>query len=214
MNYALVLGMHGAGFWRFPYAQDGQSPGPVFLCLSLHWQKSDNGFYFTHIQICNKMPNSVRIVQTNHHFVHVAFLNLEIVQLSHCLALPACYPSLFSAHYGSTLMPAAPLRDSQPHCWQPWPALEAEVWLGVSGVPLGLHALSFPTLPWSRLWASWQGDLWNSQPPTPDPSWLRNSHTPGSLKCPGLILLFPQWQRRLSKMLWPHSVLNKDVLRH
>ncbi|EDL77880.1 ubiquitin-conjugating enzyme E2L 3 (predicted) [Rattus norvegicus] len=92
MNYALVLGMHGAGFWRFPYAQDGQSPGPVFLCLSLHWQKSDNGFYFTHIQICNKMPNSVRIVQTNHHFVDVAFLNLKIVQLSHCLALPACYP--------------------------------------------------------------------------------------------------------------------------
>lgn len=42
------------------------------------------------IQICNKMPNSVRIVQTNHHFVDVAFLNLEIVQLSRCLALPAC----------------------------------------------------------------------------------------------------------------------------
>lgn len=58
MNYALVLGMHGAGFWRLPNAQDGQSPGPVFLRLSLHWQKSDNGFYFTHIQICNKMPNS------------------------------------------------------------------------------------------------------------------------------------------------------------
>lgn len=33
------------------------------------------------------------------------------------------------------------------------------------------------------------------QPPTPDPSWLRNPHPPSSLKCPGLVLLFPQWQR-------------------
>lgn len=133
MNYALVLGMHGAGFWRFPYAQDGQSPGPVFLCLSLHWQKSDNGFYFTHIQICNKMPNSVRIVQTNHHFVDVAFLNLEIVQLSHCLALPACYPhcSLLIWEYSYASSPSqgtlSPTVDNHGLPWKQRPGLESVV---------------------------------------------------------------------------------------
>lgn len=134
MNYALVQVMPGAGFWRLPHAQDGQSPGPRFLHLSLHWQKSDNGFYFTHIQICNKMPNSVRIVQTNHHFVHVAFLNLEIVQLFHCLALPACYPSLLSAHYGRVLLCQQPLSgtlspiiDNRGLPWNQRPGLESVV---------------------------------------------------------------------------------------
>lgn len=132
-------------------AQDGQSTGPMFLCLSLHWQKSDNGFYFIHIQICNKMPHSVRSCPNKPPFVLVAFLNLEIVQLSHCLALPACYPSLLSAHYGRVLSRQHPSQGLSAQYRQPWPALEAEAWLGVSGVPLGLHALLFPALPWSRL---------------------------------------------------------------
>lgn len=143
MNYALVLGMHGAGFWRFPYAQDGQSPGPVFLCLSLHWQKSDNGFYFTHIQICNKMPNSVRIVQTNHHFVDVAFLNLEIVQLSHCLALPACYPhcSLLIWEFSYASSPSqglSPTVDNHGLPWKQRPGLESVVSLWVC-MPCPFH---------------------------------------------------------------------------
>ncbi|OBS63491.1 hypothetical protein A6R68_07899 [Neotoma lepida] len=121
-----IPGLHGAGFWRLPCAQDGQSIGPVFLHLSLHWQNGDNGFYFTHIQICNKMPNSVRSCPDKPPFVLVAFLNLEIAQLSHCLALPACYPSLLSAHYGRVLLGQQPLSGTlspsiDNHClpWNP-----------------------------------------------------------------------------------------------
>lgn len=95
------------------------------------------------IQICNKMPNSVRIVQAKHHFVHVAFLNLEIVQLSHCLALLACYPSLLSAHYGRVLLCQQPLSGTL----SPIVDNHGLPCLGVSGVPLGLHALSCPALP-------------------------------------------------------------------
>lgn len=77
---------------------------------------------------------TVRIVQTNHHFVHVAFLNLEIVQLFHCLALPACYPSLLSAHYGRVLLCQQPLSgtlspiiDNRGLPWNQRPGLESVV---------------------------------------------------------------------------------------
>ena len=209
MNYALVQVMHGAGFWRLPYAQDGQSPGPVFLHLSLHWQKSDNGFYFTHIQICNKMPNSVRIVEANHHFVHVAFLNLEIVQLSHCLALPACYPSLLSAHYGRVLLCQQPLSGTL----SPIVDNHGLPCLGVSGVPLGLHALSCPALPWAGFE---QGGRETCGAATHAwPKLAQESTSPWFLEVPGSRPALPTMaENRLSKMLWPHSVLNKNVLRH
>lgn len=58
-----------------------------------------------------------------------------------------------------TLMPAAPLRDSQPHCWQPWPALPWSQWC-----PSGLACLVLSSPALSRLWARWQGDLWSSHP--------------------------------------------------
>lgn len=81
---------------------------PAFLRLSLHWQKSDNGFYFIHIQICNKMPNSVTSCPNKPPFVLVAFLNLEIVQLSDSLVLPACYPHCSLLTMGGHLYASSP----------------------------------------------------------------------------------------------------------
>lgn len=201
----LVLGVHGAGFWRRPCAHDGQSTGPAFLRLSLHWQKSDNGSYFIHIQICNKMPNSVRSCPNKPPFVLVAFLNLEIVQLSHCLALAACYPLLLSAHYGRVLLCQQPLSgtlsprtDNHGLPWKQRPGLESVVSLWACmpcsfqpccGAGFEQAGRQLWLLRNSRAGSSREGEICGaaSYPPIPDTSWLRNSHPPWFLEVPRVL---------------------------
>lgn len=88
-------------FWS-PCAQEGKGAGPgVHPRLSLHWQRGDAGLYFTHMQICNKMPISVGSCPNKPPFVLVASLNPEILpfletvtllRISTRVALPACHP--------------------------------------------------------------------------------------------------------------------------
>lgn len=108
--------------------------GPCFYVCLFIGRKVTMGFISLTFRFVIKCQTLVRIVQTNHHFVHVAFLNLEIVQLSHCLALPACYPSLLSAHYGRVLLcqqplsgTLSPINDNHGLPWMQRPGLESVV---------------------------------------------------------------------------------------
>lgn len=131
---------------------DFQMPGMVralglcfYVCLFIG-RKVTMDFISLTFRFVIKCQTLVRIVQTTH-FVPVAFLNLEIVQLSRCLALPAWFLPLTAlcSLWVGTLTPAAPCRDSQPHR-QPRPALEAGAWLRICG-PSGLACLILPALP-------------------------------------------------------------------
>lgn len=147
MNYALVLGMHAVGFWRLPNAQDGQSPGPCVstVCLFIG-RKVTMDFISLTFRFVIKCQTLVRIVQTSHHFVRVAFLNLEIVQLSHCLALPACSLPRGYAHCGRALPPAALQGLSAPFLTaEACPGSRGLAWN--PGCSSGLACLVLPALP-------------------------------------------------------------------
>lgn len=117
-------------FWRLLCAQERKSTGPVFPDLSLHQQKGDDGLYFTHMQICNKMPNSVRSYPNKPPFVLIASLNPEILpfletvpllRISTSVVLPTCHPVTSLLIKGGCLCQSRqPLRDSQPWRGTPW----------------------------------------------------------------------------------------------
>lgn len=124
---SLVLGTQGTCFWRLSCAQDSKSTGPVFPHLSINRKVIMDFISLTcrfviKCQMVRRYPNKPP-------FVLVASLNLEILpfletvpllHISASVALPACCPltALYLLWEG-TLMPAAPLRDSQPWHWHP-----------------------------------------------------------------------------------------------
>lgn len=111
------------------------------------------------------------------------------------------HPSLLSAHYGRELLGQQPLSgtlsprtDNHGLPWKHGPGFESVVSL------FGLARLALPSpaleqafeqagrQPWplhTAVRSSREGEFCGAAtyPPTPDPSWLRNTHPPGSLKC-------------------------------
>lgn len=131
---SLVLGTRGTGFWRLHCAQDGKNTGPVFPHLSINRKvimdfTSLTRRFVIKCQMVRRYPNKPP-------FVLVASLNseilpfLEIVPLLHVsanVALPACHPlTALCSPWEGTLMPAAPLRDSQPWHWHPMVCLRQQ----------------------------------------------------------------------------------------
>jgi len=138
MNSAsLVLGTPGAGSGDSCVPGNARASGQCFhICLFIS-RKVMMDFYFTHMQICNKMPNSVRSYTNKPPFVLIASLNPEILpfletvpllHISTSVVLPACHPLTSLLIVGGYLCESRqPLRDSQP--WHGSPGFApSEAW--------------------------------------------------------------------------------------